>query len=753
MRNQLRITGMVQGVGFRPFVHRLATKHALSGWVKNATDGVHIEVEGDPNNLADFTIELQKEKPAHAEIHSLFVREIPDLHETGFTIADSELPTQSVPLLSPDLSVCPDCSREAKSPGNRRFQYPFTNCTHCGPRYTIIKQAPYDRQNTTMGTFTMCPDCQREYDDPSDRRFHAQPNACPVCGPSFRLTDNKGVPVPFSENGNVLSLARMLVQSGKIVAVKGLGGFHFACDAKNEEAVSALRRRKIREDKPFAIMAGSLSAVKEICALSFEEEAVLTGSIRPILLLDKTSGYHLADSVAPCNPRIGVMLPYTPAHEQLVGPGDIWVMTSGNSSDEPIAYVNEDALARLCGIADYFLFHDRDIYRRADDSVVRIFQSTPYLFRRSRGYTPLPISLARSTVPVLACGGELKNTFCLTHGRQAFVSSHIGDLENDSTYQYFIDSINYYKNLFHIQPEAIAYDLHPEYLSTKYAKACSLPQMGIQHHHAHIASVMAEHGLYEPVIGVAFDGSGYGEDGAIWGGEFLIADCRDYARAAHLRYLPLPGAAMAIKQPWRMAAWILFELFGEKFMEKQIPFACSLPPEWPVVISAAGKGINTPLTSSAGRLFDAAAALLSIRRSIHYEGQAAVELELAAGTQKGEILPYGIKEGSPRQLDFLPAFAALASLLQQGKSAGTLAASFHTTIAHAVVDMLIRIRKDTAIRKVALSGGVFQNLRLLSELSELLTEKQFTVYRHRQVPANDGGLSLGQAVIAGERCR
>jgi len=753
MRNHIIITGLVQGVGFRPFIYRAAKKHNLSGWVKNATDGVHIEVEGHPKDIEGFVTAVPMEKPVHAEINTLVIEEIPDTGETGFTIAESGLSTLDVPVVTPDMATCPECIREIGTPGNRRFQYPFTNCTHCGPRYTIIRQTPYDRRTTTMNAFPMCRECQSEFDDPTDRRFHAQPNACPVCGPFFQLTDNKGETLSCPDGIGIFEETKRLVKSGMIVAIKGLGGFHLACDAKNEAAVARLRQRKLREDKPFAIMAGSIAAVKERCLLSSVEEALLSGSIRPILLLDKAAGYDLADSAAPANPRIGVMLPYTPAHELLIGPEDIWVMTSGNISDEPIAYTNDEALVRLSGIADCFLFHNRDIHRRADDSVVRIFQDSPYIFRRSRGYTPLPVRLGHAAVPVLACGGELKNTFCLTHGHQAFVSAHIGDLENLSTYQYFIDSINHYENLLNIRPEVIAYDLHPEYLSTKYAKSINLPQIGIQHHHAHTVSVMAEYGLYERVIGVSFDGTGYGTDGAIWGGEFLIADCREFSRAAHFRYLPMPGASKAIKQPWRLAAWILCELYGENFIEKPIPFVGCLPPEWPTVIKAARQGINTPLTSSAGRLFDAAAALLSIRQSINYEGQAAVDLELAAGKCKGKILPYEILEGTSRQLNLLPAFAALVDLQCRGEDIGFLAASFHTTLAHATADMLKRIQADTAIRKVALSGGVFQNLRLLSELTGLLEENQFAVFRHCQVPTNDGGLSLGQAVIASERCK
>jgi hydrogenase maturation protein HypF len=752
MRRHLVIVGIVQGVGFRPFVYRLATRHGLAGWVNNATDGVHIEVEGAQTALDAFIRSLQQEKPAQAEIYSLTACEIPDRGETGFIIAESDAPTAAVPFVSPDIATCEACRAEICDPSDRRYRYPFTNCTNCGPRYTIIRRTPYDRQMTTMDVFPMCEACQREFNDPANRRFHAQPNACPVCGPAYRLVDRQGNPLLLTDDPDIFNQTRALLRAGKIAAIKGLGGFHLACDAKNETAVATLRRRKIREDKPFAVMAGSLDAVWPICRVSPAEQELLTGSVRPILLLDKAEGYDLAVSVAPGNPRIGVMLPYTPLHELLLAEADIWVMTSGNTSDEPIAYTNEDALQRLGDIADFFLLHNRDIHRRADDSVVRIVDEKPYLLRRSRGYAPLPIRLEKPIVSVLACGGELKNTFCLTHRQQAFVSAHIGDLENLSTYQYYTDSIRFYKTLLNITPEVVAYDLHPEYLATKYAKELALPQIGVQHHHAHIASVMAESGLHEPVIGVAFDGTGYGPDGAIWGGEFMIADCLEFKRVAHCRYLPLPGGTMAIRQPWRVAATILAELYGDQIAALPLPFVRSLPPEWTIVLKAAEKRINTPLTSSAGRLFDAAAALLGIRGgSIHYEGQAAVELELAAGSRAGSLLPYSVCEGTVKQLDFLPTFAAMTKRLQAGESSADLAASFHDTVAAAIVDMVKRIKKETALRRVALSGGVFQNLRLLSTVERRLSDEQFAVYRHRRVPTNDGGLSLGQAIIAGER--
>ena len=753
MRRHLHVSGIVQGVGFRPFVHNTACRLGLGGWVKNSTDGVHIEAEGDPEVLDAFIAALRDEKPASAVIEDITVHCVPQAQsEAGFSILDSDAPSNALPCISPDLAVCPECLREIADSGDRRFRYPFTNCTNCGPRYTIVRAAPYDRHLTSMQPFTMCRDCQSEYEDPENRRFHAQPNACPVCGPAYSLTDFRGNPVPLAAGQDVFDAARSLVAAGHILAVQGIGGFHLACDAAREDAVAGLRRRKVREDKPFAVMAGSVDSVRRLCCLSAAEAELLAGPVRPVLLLDKSAGYDLAESVAPRNPRVGMMLPYTPAHALLVRPEDVWVMTSGNRSDEPIAYRPEDAYARLSGIADHFLVHNREIFRRADDSVVRMVRDIPYPFRRSRGYAPLPVRLSGPSIPLLACGGELKSTFCLVRDGQAFVSAHIGDLENLSTYEYFTESIRHYEDLFHIRPRAVAHDLHPEYLSTRHACSLDLPCVGVQHHHAHIAAVLAEQGLDEPVLGAAFDGTGYGTDGTIWGGEFLIADRRDFVRAAHCRVLPLPGAERAIREPWRMAAMILAELYGEQAMEAARPSGAVWPPDWAAAVRAARRGVNSPLTSSAGRLFDAAAALLSVRQAVNYEGQAAVELELAAGTARGNVLPYRIVDGTVRQLDLLPAFDAIVNSRRRNVAVGALAADFHTTFAHAAADMLQRLGNDSGIRKVALSGGVFQNLRLLGELTGLLEARGFLVYRHRLVPPNDGGLSLGQAAVAARIC-
>lgn len=747
-RIRVDLTGIVQGVGFRPFVYNLARRCNLGGWVQNVAGGVQIEVEGKAAALTDFVTSVKSEVPPLAIITDMAVIWLQPQGDRLFTIRHSHVSASGVALVSPDAAICPDCRREIADPQNRRFGYPFTNCTNCGPRYSIITNVPYDRVRTTMSDFVMCQDCSNEYDNPDDRRFHAQPNACPVCGPAYRLLDSRG----YELAGDPLPEARRLIKGGGIVAVKGIGGYHLVCDAANPQAVTALRQRKVREDKPFAVMCGSLDSVRQHCLLTPAEEELLTGTVRPIVLLAKGAGFGLADAVAPGNPYLGVMLPYAPIHWLLLAPEDVWVLTSGNSSDEPIAYSDDDALARLAGIADCFLIHNRLIHCRADDSVVRTFQDKPYVLRRGRGLAPAPIRLAGQGPAVLACGGELKNAFCLTKGNMAFLSSHIGDLENLATFDAYKEAIEHYQRLIEIRPEVVAYDLHPEYLSTKYAQLLDLPRIAVQHHHAHIAGILAEHCLDEQVIGIAFDGTGFGSDGNLWGGEFLLADCREFTRLAHCRYLPLPGGAKAIKEPWRLAAWMLNELYGAEFVNMNIPLTRSLPKGWELAIQAAAKGINTPLTAGAGRLFDIASAMLGIRTHINYEGQAAVELELMANGATGYILPYAITDQNVPELDFRPTFAAMAEAIKRGSAHAELAAAFHTTLAAAIVDMTSRLSKTTGIRKVALSGGVFQNMTLLWQVVSLL-EQKFAVLLHRQVPPNDGGLALGQAAVARERSR
>ncbi len=745
-RLNIKITGIVQGVGFRPFVYNLAQRCHLGGFILNNAAGVELEVEGHTNDVDAFASALVAEAPPLAHIDEVAVKDIPLQGDRTFVIKGSVGAAAKTALVSPDVATCADCIRELNDPFDRRYRYPFINCTNCGPRYSIVKDVPYDRSATTMAGFTMCSHCQSEYDNPADRRFHAQPNACARCGPACTLLDSQGNEMPGGDD--LFKETRRLIAGGAIIAIKGIGGYHLACDAYNEQAVQALRRRKIREDKPFAVMCGSLNAVRRLCAVSDTEAALLTGMERPIVLLAKKEDYALAPSIAPGNPCLGVMLPYTPIHHLLLEDEDVWVMTSGNTSDEPIAYEDADALERLSSIADYFLVHDRPIYRRVDDSVARVVFGKPYVLRRSRGYVPSPLSFNLEAPPVLAVGGELKNTFCLTRRRQAFMSSHIGDLENMATYQSYVENIEHLKRLIDVEPQVVAYDLHPEYLATQYALEQDLPKIGVQHHHAHIAAVLAEHGMNETVIGIAFDGTGYGTDGQLWGGEFLLADLKTFTRAAHCRYLRLPGGEKAIREPWRQGAWVLYELYGQDLSGLNIPFTATLPANWELSVQAAVKGINSPLSSGAGRLFDAAAAVLGLRNSINYEGQAAIELELACAGQSGAVLPYHIVEKSPRILDFRPAFAAMVDGLRNGANRAYLAACFHTTLAAAVADMARRLKSDTGICKAALSGGVWQNMTLLHQVVRMLRNDGFGVYLHRRVPPNDGGLALGQAAVA-----
>ncbi|WP_425058437.1 Carbamoyltransferase HypF [Sporomusa carbonis] len=750
---RIHITGIVQGVGFRPFVYNLAGKYEINGWVTNNASGVTIEAEGYPAALDGFITALKTQAPPLAVIETITVKTAPVSGYTGFTIKTSEEGQAKTALISPDVAICDNCLNELLNPADRRYRYPFINCTDCGPRYTIIKDIPYDRHATTMDNFVMCQACRAEYENPANRRFHAQPNACPVCGPAYRLTDRTGQ-LLADNSRDVFRAARERVAHGAIVAIKGIGGYHLAVNARDGTAVARLRARKVREDKPFAVMAGSMAAITAECMVSAADGQLLQSAARPIVLLAKGAGYSLADGIAPGNRYIGVMLPYAPVHYLLLEAQDIWGMTSGNASDEPIAYEDADAVERLKDIADCFLIHNRDIYCRADDSVVRTVFDQPYFIRRSRGYVPAPVGLARAMPPVLAVGGELKNTFCLTRGKQAFLSAHNGDLENLPTYQSYIAAIEHFKKLVNVTPQIAACDLHPEYLSTKYAAALDLPKVAVQHHHAHIAAVMAEHNLDGPVIGIAFDGTGYGPDGTLWGGEFLVADLKDYRRLGHLAYMPLPGGAKAIKEPWRMAVWLLNELYGQDFVRLNLPLARNLPAGWELVLAAVEKGLNTPLSSGAGRLFDVAAALLGIRQVINYEGQAAVELELAAQGLTGKVLPYSAGEvGDTWELDFKPVFAALCQALRQGAAVPQLAADFHATLAAAIVAVAGKIGNATKLNRVVLSGGVFQNVTLLTQVVRMLEQHSFTIYLHRLTPPNDGGLALGQAIVAGERSR
>jgi len=748
-RWRIRVKGIVQGVGFRPFVYNLARRFQLGGYVLNDGAGVLIEVEGETAAAKAFITALREEAPPLAAVTELTSQRCPLQGERDFHIRTSQADLAPTALVAPDVATCPECQQELLTESDRRYRYPFINCTNCGPRYTIIEALPYDRANTTMREFIMCPMCQAEYEDPANRRFHAQPNACPVCGPSYRLVDASGREIA----GDPFVRTRELIVQGAIIAIKGIGGYHLACAATDEDTVRRLRRRKHRQAKPLAVMFGSLEAVKRQCYVDAAAEALLTGKVRPIVLLPKRPEYCLAPGVAPDNAYLGAMLPYAPVHWLLLKPEDVWVMTSGNISEEPIVFEDEEALQGLSGIADYFLIHNRRIFRRADDSVVRVFNGRPYPIRRSRGLAPAPLRLSRSQLPVLACGGQLKTTFCLTREDLAFLSPHIGDLTNVAAYQYYCDSIEHLEQLLAVRPQAVAYDLHPDYLTTKYAFSLNLPRVGVQHHHAHIAAVLGEHGYTDKVIGVALDGTGYGPDGNLWGGEFLVADCREFYRAGHCRYWPLPGGELAIRQPWRLAVWQLYQLYGRDFTRLPLAWLDKLPPAWELVIQATERGLNAPLASGAGRIFDTVAALLGICTQVTYEGQAASELEQAATGRTGEVLPYQIEPGVPLQLDMQPALAALCERLRQGVPVGQLAADFHATFAQAIVAMVKRISQETGITTAALGGGVWQNMILLHEVCGLLAQAGIKVLLSSQVPVNDGGIAFGQAIVAGERSR
>jgi hydrogenase maturation protein HypF len=742
-RVRIRLRGIVQGVGFRPFVHNLAWELKLGGYVLNSSAGLVAEVEGDPAALERFIQTVTQQPPPLAWVQEAECSELDALGEESFAIRPSATATGEFALVSPDVATCADCRGDVADPAGRRFGYPFTNCTNCGPRYTIIRDIPYDRPKTTMAGFAMCAACRAEYEDPRNRRFHAQPNACPECGPSLW-----GGPPGLPSQNDALHQARSRLAAGEILAIKGLGGFHLACDARNESAVRRLRARKRRSDKPFALMARDLAAIEEVCEVSDADRAALTSPRSPIVILPRKAEAALPEAIAPGNRTIGIMLPYTPLHHLLFAdaPYGLLVMTSGNLSEEPIVVSNGEAQQRLAGVADWFLLHNRDIYMRVDDSVVRTFEGAERVLRRSRGYAPLTMDLGRAVPELLACGGELKNAFCLTKGRHAILSQHIGDLENYETLVFFEETLANLKRLFRVEPHAVAYDLHPLYLSTRYALDIpNLPKVGVQHHHAHIASCMAENGLSGQVIGVAFDGSGYGPDGAIWGGEFLVAGYAGFERRAHLRYIPLAGGDAAVREPWRAALGYLVDSGAGAF-------ACQFVPEERVRIVRLmiEKGVNTVRTSSCGRLFDAVAAIVGLRQAVTFEGQAAIELEMAAQDGVAERYPFEIEGDGPWELDFRPAIERIVREAAAGVPQGVVSARFHNTLADAIVETCRRIRGETKLARVCLSGGTFQNMRLLTTAAPALRAAGFQVVLHAKVPPNDGGIALGQAAIAAE---
>ena len=761
IRKEILVKGIVQGVGFRPFIYNLARSLRLKGYVLNSSEGVVIDVESQDAAMERFVRAIEENPPPLAKIEQISTRTLPTVGYDSFLIRESLPQEGKFVLVSPDIATCPKCLSELMDRADRRYGYPFTNCTNCGPRYTIIQDIPYDRAKTTMTKFMMCPPCQREYEDPSDRRFHAQPNACPQCGPSLRLLASSSTESidPWPSDSRHPSVAplqdvRSLLKLGKIVAIKGLGGFHLACDAENNSAVKRLRNRKRKSDKPFALMSREIASIERYCEVSETERKILEDPQKPIVLLRKLKVNRISKHVAPGNNYLGVMLPYTPLHYLLFGDFlTTLVMTSGNLSEEPIVTSNEDALETLSKIADYFLFHNRDIYMRVDDSVVRAYEERERVIRRSRGFAPHPIDMGRELPEILACGAELKNTFCLTKGRYAILSQHIGDLANYETLFFFEETLKNLKKLFRVEPKIVAYDLHPEYLSTKFAlQQSGVKLVGVQHHHAHIAACMAENHLREKVIGIAFDGTGYGTDGQIWGGEFLVADFGGFERRGHFRYLPLPGGDSAIREPYRMAVSYLYDTFGPEFRDLGIELLERISGKRiEIIVKMIERRINTVLTSSCGRLFDAVSSLIGVMDEINYEAQAAIELEMVANSAVDELYPYEILNTDLLVIDCRTMIKGIIDDLRGKVGKGVISAKFHNALASMILDMCKKIGASVKINKVCLSGGCFQNIYLLDKTLNGLRRNGFEVFIHEKVPPNDGGISLGQAIIANEK--
>jgi hydrogenase maturation protein HypF len=835
-RRQYTIQGIVQGVGFRPFVYRLAHELRLTGWVRNTPAGVEIEIQGTEPRLDAFDASLQNNLPPLALITSYLRTDVPVSNNPSFTILPSGAGKPDIQI-APDSALCSDCLRELFDPADRRYRYPFITCTNCGPRYSIITGIPYDRPNTTMAAFPLCPDCQREYRDPLDRRFHAQPIACHACGPQVSLIESPSTSTamcanlgkhafdflpPFQGEGrggdgvdgrisvshdnqphphpnlplegegtkssksaltpqrgevgrgeDAIIQAIKLLKNGAILAIKGIGGYHLTVDACNYDAVERLRERKKRDDKPFAVMAASLETARELALMNEMEERLMSSPGAPIIIVRKRPDTPLSALIAPRNGWLGLMLPYAPLHHLLFAPHPssliphhsftALVMTSGNISDEPVAFEDHDAMAHLAGIADYFLLHDRPIHIRSDDSVMRVFQGRPLFYRRARGYAPRAITLPFPVQPLLAAGAELKSAVCLAVGNRAVLSQHIGDLQNRSTLNSFSHTVTHLSDILAIKPELVACDLHPDYLSTRFAEDSGIPLTRVQHHHAHMASCMAENGLDGDVIGIIFDGTGYGTDGTVWGGEFLVGGYHGYRRAGHFRPVPLPGGDAAVREPWRMAMAYLFQALGEAAFTIDHPVSRILPEkEQALFAQMLRREINSPLTSSCGRLFDAVVALLNVRHFVSYEGQGAIELESVAEMAEEKSPPASLYQGGsysynivnnkdvPLQLDFSPMFQEILTDIDAGIRSSVIAYRFHQSVASAAMDACLHISEATGLDRIILSGGVFQN-RLLSEMIYTpLTQKGLHVFTHRLVPPNDGGIALGQAAIAGK---
>jgi hydrogenase maturation protein HypF len=754
-RERLKVIarGAVQGVGFRPFVYRLASQLKLKGWVLNSSQGVFIELEGPRAALDEFSIRFRKEKPPRAIIQSLESCFLDAIGYSGFEIRESETTGDKSALILPDIATCVDCLREVFDSTNRRFRYPFTNCTNCGPRFSIIEALPYDRANTSMKKFMMCPDCEREYHDPLDRRFHAQPTACPKCGPQLQLWDENGVTI--SEQDEALHQAICGVREGKILALKGLGGFQLIVDARNERAVVRLRDRKHREEKPFALMYPSLDTVRADCEVSTLEERLLLSPESPIVLLSTIHNPQstIAPSIAPCNPNLGAMLPYTPLHHFLMSELNFPVVaTSGNLSDEPICIDEYEASQRLHGIADLFLVHNRPIVRHMDDSIVRVICDREMVLRRARGYAPLPIAVRsnRESKTILAVGAHLKNTVALKIDNNVFISQHIGDLETKQAYSAFQHSVRDLPRLYDARINIVACDMHPDYLSTKFATQLGLPNKPIQHHLAHVVACMAENEIEPPALGVAWDGTGYGLDGTIWGGEFLLVKGdRSFERVAHFRQFRLPGGDRAIKEPRRSALGLLYEIFGDGAWDFPALVAALSEQEKSLLRRMLEKRVNAPLTSSVGRLFDAVTALLGLRQTSSFEGQAAMELEFTRQKHIRAAYSFMVTDGPPIVVDWAPGILQLVDDVAGGEDPGLISAKFHNGLVEAAVDVAKKIGESN----IVLSGGCFQNRYLTERTVVRLREENFRPYWHQRIPPNDGGISAGQCVAASQSAK
>ena len=764
-RVRARVQGVVQGVGFRPFVYRLAREEQLGGFVLNDERGVVLEVDGRADAVVSFLSRLARESPPLAVVERVDCDRLESTGERDFHIVESVRSGEADALVAPDAATCEDCLAELRDPRDRRFRYPFINCTNCGPRFTIVRGVPYDRPATTMAGFAMCAACRREYDDPGDRRFHAQPNACPGCGPHARLLDADGTPHDSGDSADAVAAAARRLAEGAVLAVKGIGGYHLACAAADEQAVRALRARKRREDRPFALMVRDLAAAEHFLCLGDSERTLLTSVARPIVLAQRRASARVAAAVAGDLPELGVMLPYAPLHHVLLDDlaqlgVDALVLTSGNASDEPIAFRDDDARLRLAGIADGTLVHDRPIETRTDDSVVRVVavggERQALVLRRSRGHVPASVDLPFAAPrPLLACGAQLKATFCLARGRRAWVSHHIGDLEHYPALLAYRHGIEHFERLFALRPELLAYDLHPDYASTAYAlERDGVQATGVQHHHAHLAACLAEHGFEGPAVGAIYDGSGYGADGTIWGGEVLVGDLVGFERVASLRPVPMPGGAAAVREPWRMACAWLTAARGEPVPLRGALARAVDPTRWQQVGRIAGNPAFSPETTSMGRLFDAVAALCGLRPRVSYEGQAAIELEASAGARDGSAYALVLaEEHGRRMLDPRAALCALTDDLAAGVPVGVVAQRFHEGVAIATTAVCCEAAERHGLDVAVLSGGVFQNRTLLERTAALLAAAGLRALVPRHLPPNDGGIAFGQAAVAAARDR